>query len=162
MERRRALRRRPLPSRCAGARERRGTACTDFLPANSSTFPVKGCSSGRESGSLRLPGGQRLAVGRVWGAGGRCDVDRCHPATRARTSGEEQLVPTPSRILFHLSRLMIAVSAANPTRCGCPAGRRLPVGRVWAPEGAATSTAASPLRGRSRAARSSLYRPPPG
>ena len=106
--------------------------------------------------------GQRLAVGRVWGAGGRCDVDRCHLATRARASGEERLVPTPSRILFHLSRLMIAVPAANPTRCGCPAGRRLPVGRVWAPEGAATSTAASPLRGRARVARSGLCRPPPG
>ena len=40
-----------------GARERRGAACTDLLPADSSTFPVKGCSSGRESGSLRLKGG---------------------------------------------------------------------------------------------------------
>ena len=31
-------------------------------------------------------------------------------------------MPTSSRILFHLSRLMAAVPAANPARCGCPAG----------------------------------------
>ena len=107
-----AMRRRPLGSCCAGARERRGAACTDLLPANSSTFPVKGCRSGRGSGSLRLPGGQRLAVGRQC-AGGRCDVDRWVPAARARASGEEQLVPTSSRLILRLSRLKVAVPAAN-------------------------------------------------
>ena len=65
---------------------------------------------------------------------------------RARASGEERLVPTSSRILFHLSRLMVAVSAANLVgwrarlavgRVGrwrgrrCRAGQRLAVGRVW-------------------------------
>ena len=48
----RALRRRPPPSRCAGARERRGTACADHLPDIFPPFPVNGYSSGRESGSL--------------------------------------------------------------------------------------------------------------
>ena len=40
------------------------------------------------------------------------------PRRRARASGEERLVPTSSRILFHLSRLMVAVPAANLLRCG--------------------------------------------
>jgi hypothetical protein len=40
---------RRLPA-APGARERRGAACADLLPADSSTFPVKGCSSSRESG----------------------------------------------------------------------------------------------------------------
>ena len=39
------------------ARERQGAARADLLPADSSPFPVKDCSSGRESGSLRLKGG---------------------------------------------------------------------------------------------------------
>ena len=52
----RALRRRPLASCCAGARERRGAACADLLPDTISPFPVNGCRSGREPGSLRLPG----------------------------------------------------------------------------------------------------------
>jgi len=56
MERWRALRRRPPPSRGAGARERRGAACADLLPDTCSPFPVNGCRSGREPGSLRLPG----------------------------------------------------------------------------------------------------------
>ena len=65
--------------------------------------------------------GQRLAVGRVWGAGARCDVDRWFSAARTLASGEERLVPTSSRLILHLSRLKIAVPAANPARCGCPA-----------------------------------------
>ena len=44
---------------------------------------------------------------------GRCDVDHWLRAARALASGEERLVPTSSRILFHLSRLMVAVPAAN-------------------------------------------------
>ena len=105
----------------------------------------------------------RLAVGRVGRWRGRRDVDRCLPAVRALVGGEERLVPTSSRILFHLSRLMVAVPAANLARCGCRAGQRLAVGRVLgAEECAATSTAAFSLRGRARAARSGLYRPPPG
>ena len=43
------------------------------------------------------------------GAGGRCDVDRWVPAARARASGEEQLVPTSSRLILRLSRLKVAV-----------------------------------------------------
>ena len=39
-----ALRRGPLVCCCAGARERRGPACTDVLPADSSTFPVNVCT----------------------------------------------------------------------------------------------------------------------
>ena len=39
-----ALRRGPLVSCCAGARERRGPACTDVLPADSSTFPANVCT----------------------------------------------------------------------------------------------------------------------
>ena len=51
----------------------------------------------------------------------------------------------------------------NLARCGCPgwAAARQWVG-FGALEGVATSTAAIPLHGRARAARSSLYRPPPG
>ena len=51
----RALRRRPpaLPA-APGARERRGAACADLLPDTFPPFPVNGCRSGRESGSLRL------------------------------------------------------------------------------------------------------------
>ena len=60
----------------------------------------------------------RLAVGRVGRWRGRRDVDRCLPAVRALVGGEERLVPTSSRILFHLSRLMVAVPAANLVRCG--------------------------------------------
>ena len=43
-------------------------------------------------------------------------------AARARASGKERLVPTSSRLILHLSRLKIAVPAANLVRCGCPAG----------------------------------------
>ena len=43
------------------------------------------------------------------GAGARRDVDHRLLFARARASGEERLVPTSSRILFHLSRLMAAV-----------------------------------------------------
>ena len=42
-------------------------------------------------------------------------------AGRAR-GGEERLVPTSSRLILHLSRLMIAVPAANLVRRGSPAG----------------------------------------
>ena len=98
----RALKRAATPSagsRAApGARERRGAACAHLLPDIYSLFPVNGCRSGRESGSLRLPG---WAAARQWVGFG-------------------------------------------------------------APEGVATSTAAIPLQGRARAARSSLCRPPPG
>ena len=78
---------------------------------------------------------ERRAVG--WGEMGRGAGEGVATSTtgflrrRARASGEERLVPTSSRILFHLSRLMVAVSAANPARCGCRAGQRLAVGRVW-------------------------------
>ena len=51
--------------------------------------------------------------------GARRDVNRWLPAARMRTSGEERLVPTSSRILIHLSRLMIAVPATDMVRCGC-------------------------------------------
>ena len=51
-----------------------GAACADRLPDTFSFFPVNGCSSDRESGSLRLPGGAR-AVGLGLGAGARRDVD---------------------------------------------------------------------------------------
>ena len=112
-----APRRRPLPSRCAGAHERRGAACADPLPADSSSLPVKGCSSGRESGSLRLPG---WAAARQWAGFGaleaRRDVDRWFSAARTLASGEERLVPTSSRLILHLSRLKIAVPAANLVR----------------------------------------------
>ena len=47
---------------------------------------------GREVGGLRLPGGQ--------GAGARCDVDRWFPAARMLVSGEDQLVPTSSRLIL--------------------------------------------------------------
>ena len=47
------------------------------------------------------------------GAGGRCDVDHWVPAARALASGEEQLVPTSSRLILRLSRLKVAVPAAN-------------------------------------------------
>ena len=119
----RALKRAATPSagsRAApGARKRQGAARADLLPADSSPFPVKDCSSGRESGSLRLPG-WAAAIGSGWavGAGGRCDVDRRLPAARARASGEEQLVPTSSRLILRLSRLKVAVQAANLVRCG--------------------------------------------
>ena len=88
-------------------------------------FPVNGCRSGRESGSLRLPGWAAASSG--WGRAlkRRRDVDRCLPAARARASGEEQLVPTSSRLILHLSRLKVAVPAANLVRCGCRAGQRL-------------------------------------
>ena len=72
--------------------------------------------------------------------------------------GEERLVPTSSRILFHLSRLMVAVPAANLVGWRAAASS----GYGWALERAATSTAAFPLCGRSWAARSGLCRPPPG
>ena len=115
---------------CAGARRRRGAACTHLLPDTSSPFPVTCCSSGRELGRVAAARRARLAVGgRVLGA--HRDVHRWLPAARARARGEEQLVPTSSRILLHLSRLMVAVPAANLARCGCRAGQRLAVGRVW-------------------------------
>ena len=48
--------------------------------------------------------GCQAGMARQWvgfGAfGARCDVDRCHPATRARASGEERLVPTPPGYFF--------------------------------------------------------------
>ena len=93
---------------------------------------------------------ERRAVG--WGEMGRGAGEGVATSTtgflrrRARASGEERLVPTSSRILFHLSRLMVAVSAANLVgwrarlavgRVGrwrgrrCRAGQRLAVGRVW-------------------------------
>ena len=65
--------------------------------------------------------GQRLAVGRVGRRSARRDVDRCLLAARALASGEKQLVPTSSRLILHLSRLKIAVPAAN-LACGCSAG----------------------------------------
>ena len=67
-------------------------------------------------------------------------------------------MPTSSRILFHLSRLMVAVPAANLVGWRAAASS----GYGWALERAATSTAAFPLCGRSWAARSGLCRPPPG
>ena len=79
----RALRRRPLPSRYKGAHERRGAACADLLPADSSRLPVKGCSSGRESGSLRLPG---------W-AGMACAVTAARSAPPAPPAPQEPVPP---------------------------------------------------------------------
>jgi len=68
----------------------------------------------------------------------RHDVDRCLLAAPGARS---------SRILFHLSRLMVAVPAANLVTCGCRAGQRLGSGYGWALERAvATSTAAFLLR----------------
>ena len=145
--RRRALRRRPLHPRCAGARAWRGAACADLLPDTISPFPVKGCSSGRESGSLRLPG---WAAVRQWAGFGaleaRRDVDRCLPAARARASGEERLVTTSSRILFHLFPVKDCRSGREPGPLRQPGGQRLAAARQWAPERAATSTAAFPRR----------------
>ena len=81
------MRRRPPPSCCADARERRGAACADLLPADSSSLPVKGCSSGRESGSLRKPGGQRLGSGQGlgrWRALRRRPLGSCCAGARER------------------------------------------------------------------------------
>ena len=68
---------------------------------------------GREVGGLRLPGGQ--------GAGARCDVDRWFPAARVLASGEDQLVPTSSRLILRLSRLKFAFLAVRLVGCGCQA-----------------------------------------
>ena len=98
-----ALRRGPLVSCCAGARERRGPACTDVLPADSSTFPANVCTFGREVGGLRLPAG---AVGGQ-GAGARCDVDRLLTSSHVLATGEDQLVLTSSRLILRLFRLTL-------------------------------------------------------
>ena len=72
---------------------------------------------------------ERRAVG--WGNGegageGVATSTAAFPWRRARASGEERLVPTPSRILSHISRLTVAVLAANLVRWRA----RLAVGRV--------------------------------
>ena len=90
---------------------------------------------------------ERRAVG--WGNGGageaRCDVDHWLRAARALTSGEEQLVPTSSRLILRLSRLMVAVPTANLVRWRAAASS----GWGRALERAVTSTAASPVCGHS-------------
>ena len=97
-----------------------GAACADRLPDTFSFFPVNGCSSDRESGSLRLPGGwgSWARVGR-WSAPRRRSLGSAR--RRVLASGEGRLVPTSSRILFHLSRLIGAVPAANRVGRGCRA-----------------------------------------
>ena len=61
-----------MVSCCAGARERRGPACTDVLPADSSTFPAKVCTSGREVAALRRPCGQWVGRGAQEATAGDC------------------------------------------------------------------------------------------
>ena len=75
--------------------------------------------SGREVGGLRQPA---RAVGGQ-GAGARCDVDRWFPAARVLASGEDQLVPTSSRLILRLSRLKFALLAVSSVGCGCRRGQ---------------------------------------
>jgi len=65
-----------------------GAACADRLPDTFSFFPVNGCSSDRESGSLRLPGGwgSWARVGR-WSAPRRRSLTSARRGTRARGAG---------------------------------------------------------------------------
>ena len=112
-----ALRRRPLPSRYTGARERRGAACDDLLPDTFSPFPVNGCRSGRELGWLLLKGGNGWAVGGQWALGSDEKSTAAFPRRRALASGEERLVRLSSRIFIRFSRLMDAVPAANLVSC---------------------------------------------
>ena len=89
------------------------------------------CAQHAPAGMLQgLPiAAERRAVG--WGNGegageGVATSTAAFPWRRARASGEERLVPTPSRILSHISRLTVAVLAANLVRWRA----RLAVGRV--------------------------------
>ena len=68
--------------------------------------------SGREFGGLRRPAG---AVGGQ-GAGARCDVDRLLTSSHVLASGEDQLVPTSSRLILRLSRLTFALSGVGGRR----------------------------------------------
>ena len=112
-----ALRRRPLPSRYTGARERRGAACAHLLPDIYSPFPVNGCRSGREPGPLRLPGWAAASSGYGLGAEVRAATSTAASPLRGRARAVlEQLVSTSSRLILYLSRLMIAVPAANLVR----------------------------------------------
>ena len=63
-----------------------------------------------------------------------------------------------SRLILRLSRLKFAFLAVRSVGCGCQAGS----GRAGALERAVTWTAGFLLRGCSRAARTGLYRRPPG
>ena len=71
----------------------RGAACADLLPDTFPPLPVNGCRSGREPGSLRLPGwalsssgwGRALKRAATPSAGSR--------AAWSRASGKERLVP---------------------------------------------------------------------
>ena len=104
------------PSCGAGARGRRGAARADLLPDTFPPFPVNGCRSGRESGSLRLPGWALSSSG--WGrALERAATSTAASPLRGRARAMlEQLVPTSSRLILHLSRLKIAVPTANLVR----------------------------------------------
>ena len=150
----RAPRRRPLPSRCAGARERRGAACADFLPADSSPFPVKDCSSGRESGSLRLPGlGSGWQWVGEWGAGGRRDVDLRVPcgagARERRGAACADLLPDT-----------FPPFPVNGCRSGRePGSLRLPGGQ-WLAVGPQPSPAPQTTRPWAAAAASAAFEPP--
>ena len=100
----------------------------------------------------RSPAAQWKVNGRLVGAGH--GGESCHATARRRASGEEQLVQVSSRLILRLSRLKFAFLAVRSVGCGCQAGRAL--------ERAATWTAGFLLRGCSRAARTGLYRRPPG
>ena len=60
--------------------------------------------------------GGRLGQWAGRGAGARCDVDRWFPAARVLASGEDQLVPTSSRLILRLSRLTFALSGVGGRR----------------------------------------------
>ena len=101
----------------AGARERRGAACADLLPDTFSPLPVNGCRSGREPGPLQLPGWAAASSGYGLGAEVRAATSTAASPLRGRARAVlEQLVPTSSRLILHLSRLKIAVPAANLVR----------------------------------------------
>ena len=100
--------------RCAGARERRGAACADLLP---DIFHLSRLMAAVPAANLVR---WRALSSSGWG---RALKRAATPSAGSRAAwslvgGEERLVPTSSRILFHLSRLMVAVPAANLVRCG--------------------------------------------
>ena len=114
----------------AQARARgRGVARADLLPADSSLFPVNGCRSGRKPGSLWLPGGWRLAVGRVW-APERAPRRRSPgPVRRGRARAARSGLCRPPPGYFFTSPgywLPYSLGSSAPTRqrcviLGCPA-----------------------------------------